>query len=201
MGGIGSGWYKVARRAIVEDTPKFCVVDVRPVITGDGPIAQFMRWPCGVSVYVTLDDNSGNLSVAVRFDEGERGVHQIRLFKQPCNFGGYRHYFECPRGCGRKVTSLYLAEDDCACRGCLALSYTTQLEDQPDRAFRQAVRARQGLGGSSSIMEPLPSKPKGMHWKTYRKLLDKAKIGERIYLEGLERKFRPYQSPPTSIYS
>jgi hypothetical protein len=35
-------------------------------------------------------------------------------------------------------------------------------------AKAQAVRER--LGGSPSLDDPFPEKPRGMHWRTYRKL-------------------------------
>ena len=42
------------------------------------------------------------------------------------------------------------------------------------RALGQAQKLRQKLGGSGSMDEPFPDKPKGMHWRTYERICRKA---------------------------
>jgi len=40
------------------------------------------------------------------------------------------------------------------------------------------------LGGSASLMDPFPARPKGMHWRTYRRIFGKAVANEEAFLGG-----------------
>ena len=87
-----------------------------------------------------------------------------------CNYGGRRPWFLCPaRGCGRRVAILH-GGSIFACRHCYHLAYDSQREPPHDRALMRAQRIRIKLGGSGSLNEPFPAKPKGMHWRTYERL-------------------------------
>jgi hypothetical protein len=48
--------------------------------------------------------------------------------------------------------------------------YESQREDCGTRLVTKAQKIRRRLGGSASLMEPFPDKPKGMHWQTYERL-------------------------------
>jgi len=100
--------------------------------------------------------------------------YPVAIDRTPCNYGGSRVWFRCPaKGCGRRVAILYGGEIF-ACRHCYKLAYESQREAPHDRALRctQAIRVK--LGGSPSLAEAFPEKPKGMHWRTYNKLCVKA---------------------------
>jgi NAD(P)-dependent dehydrogenase (short-subunit alcohol dehydrogenase family) len=61
------------------------------------------------------------------------------------------------------------------CRHCYDLRYEGQREDKTRRALRMAQRIRQCLGGSANMTEPFPERPKGMHLKTYMRMLREPK--------------------------
>jgi hypothetical protein len=46
------------------------------------------------------------------------------------------------------------------------------------RGVSQAQKIRMRLGGSVSLFEPFPEKPKGMHWLTYLRLRTRAEAPE-----------------------
>lgn len=48
------------------------------------------------------------------------------LVTTPCNYGGKRHWFECPR-CGKRAVRLYEHNDDFFCRTCLGLQNASHL--------------------------------------------------------------------------
>jgi hypothetical protein len=50
------------------------------------------------------------------------------------------------------------------------LAYQSQRESFSDRAATRVERIRERLGGSGTIFDPTPSRPKGMHFTTYRRL-------------------------------
>jgi hypothetical protein len=92
----------------------------------------------------------------------------------PCNYGGQRAWFLCPaRGCGRRAAVLY-GGAIFACRHCHQLAYESQRESVNDRALRRHQDIRMRLGGSGSTLEPFPTKPEGMHWRTYHRLCGEA---------------------------
>ena len=93
----------------------------------------------------------------------------VRTTWTPCHYGGRRPWFLCPRrGCGRRVAILY-GDRDFACRSCRGVGYSTQGVSPESRALDRAQRIRVRLGGSVDITQPLPERPKGMHFLTYMK--------------------------------
>jgi hypothetical protein len=63
-----------------------------------------------------------------------------------------------------------LAEEHMACRRCFGLAYASQREPVRRRGLMKAQKIRMGLGGSPSMMDRFPDRPKGMRWKTYNQL-------------------------------
>jgi hypothetical protein len=88
-------------------------------------------------------------------------------------FGGVRWWFCCPL-CRRRLQKLFLPPraSRFGCRHCHNLSYATRNQSPKDRCMEAARRIRLGLGGSNSLADPFPAKPKGMRWKTYQGLWD-----------------------------
>lgn len=84
------------------------------------------------------------------------------------NFGGQRRWFQCP-SCRGRCRVLY-GGALFRCRGCYRLTYASQYEAQWERPINRAQDVRVKLGGSGSMDEPFPAKPKRMHWRTYRRL-------------------------------
>ena len=111
---------------------------------------------------------------------GEEIRYRVPLTWTPCRFGGQRPWFICPGdGCGRRVAVLY-GRRLFLCRRCHDLAYPSTREDPGERALRRARKIRERLGGSANLLEPLPSKPKGMHWRTYARLAREEEAAERI---------------------
>jgi hypothetical protein len=103
--------------------------------------------------------------------EWERLDYPIRLDTTSCHYGGVRYWFTCPAiGCGRRAALLYLGDKYFACRHCYKLAYSSQRETTDDRAIRRADKIRGKLEWQPGILNGNGWKPKGMHWKTYRRL-------------------------------
>jgi hypothetical protein len=102
--------------------------------------------------------------------EWRREVYPVLLEWARCNYGGRRPWFLCPAGgCGRRVAILYL-DGIFACRHCHKLAYSSQRIAAWERALNQAQTIRERLGGTASMYDPFPERPKGMHRRTYREL-------------------------------
>jgi len=102
-----------------------------------------------------------------------------------CHYGGERAWFLCPaRNCGRRVAILY-GGGIFACRNCYRLAYESQTESPAYRALSRTQNIRVRLGGSGSMAEEFPNRPKGMHRKTYLGLLRRANVHEQIADEAM----------------
>lgn len=106
---------------------------------------------------------------------GERLDYRVELVSTSPHYGGLRWWFICPasvggRTCERRARKLYIAGKYYACRQCCQLSYRSQREDDMSRALSKAQAIRERLGGSASMSQPFPPKPKGMWSGTYRRL-------------------------------
>jgi hypothetical protein len=106
--------------------------------------------------------------------EWENLDYPVRLQTTACHYRGQRYGFTCPiRGCGRRVALLYLGAAYLACRDCYRLTYRSQRESKEDRAARRADKIRHKLNWKRGILNSEGDKPKGMHWKTFHRLIKK----------------------------
>ena len=87
----------------------------------------------------------------------------------PWHFDGRRAYFLC--NCGRRVKTLYAPHgQQWRCRSCYALTYATRQAAPDYRLILKAQKIRERLGGPLGVTDAFPAKPKGMHWRRYRRL-------------------------------
>jgi len=102
-------------------------------------------------------------------------TQRILIEWTPCTLGGSRPWFRCEaysngRYCGRRVALLYSAGRVFACRHCRGLVYASQQEPVRERGITTARKIQMRLGGGESVTGAFPEKPKGMHWRRYKRL-------------------------------
>ena len=102
-----------------------------------------------------------------------------------CNLGGKRPWFLCP-GCGRRVAILYV-DSLFQCRQCLRLTYQSQREGHLDRLLRRKDKIRKKLGWQDGMEY---RKPKGMHRKTYLRLIEEYEDADATFWRELAIKFK-----------
>lgn len=107
-----------------------------------------------------------NLTYSVNGNDYRQAVS---LAKTACNYGGYRFWFICPK-CHKRVGVLYCV-GAFFCRHCIGANYASQLEQPYDRLFRKVEKIRHRLQWQAGIAHGHGAKPKGMHYKTYFKLV------------------------------
>ena len=112
-------------------------------------------------------------------NEWEEIEQIISLDQTPCNYGGFRTWFLCPR-CERRVAVLYGAGKYFLCRHCYDLTYASQQESRADRLMRKARKIRERLGVGDALSERILFKPKNMHQKTFDRLREEAEQAEHL---------------------
>lgn len=179
MGGWGSGRRSNAKRA--EETCKR--IDLR-FLQKQGLIQRrdgfgmvgfgTLHWSyCGrPSGSVGYEARDYGLILRFKYGDDPSPIEQTIMFEwTPCNYGGKRLWFCCPRCC-RRVLVVYGAGREFFCRHCYGLNYGSQHERSSDRLQRKARRVRERIGASNNLFEPIDQKPKWMHWKTFERLYE-----------------------------
>jgi hypothetical protein len=94
----------------------------------------------------------------------------LTLERTAMHLGGERVWWHCPR-CDKRVAMLYGGRE-LACRHCRGLTYRCRNETREDSASRQANKLRRKLGWPVGILNDIGGRPKGMHERTYLRLLN-----------------------------
>ena len=103
---------------------------------------------------------------------------RIRVSWTRLHFGGERPWMHCPH-CQKRVARLYEGLAGYFCRACLGNPiYASQALSAQSRGHFQACKLRLRLRGIASLAAPLPERPRGMHLRTYERL-----IGQLVQLE------------------
>ena len=105
------------------------------------------------------------------------------LDKTRCNYGGHRYWFKCPQ-CNERSGVLYNKNSKFLCRQCHKLPYSSQRESDVYRLVRKIRKIRRRLNVSYNLSEPILTKPKGMHWKTFEYLRKKEMILSQKYAQA-----------------
>jgi hypothetical protein len=110
---------------------------------------------------------------------------RIQLRGEARRFGGVQWYFLCP-ATRRLASVLWLLPGESRFLSRRAfgrrVAYGSQFETRHGRALSRAQDIRYRLGGRGylSLIDGLtPPKPKGMHWRTYTKLIARAAAYEK----------------------
>jgi hypothetical protein len=122
------------------------------------------------SVRYRTEPNGFRLIYRIRQpDESWGAIDELIPFAETKNgFGGCRRWFRCLT-CSLPCRVIY-AGSHFRCRRCHGLQYQSQYERPFTRATNRAQKLRDRLDKSDALDDPFPPKPKGMHWRTYRRL-------------------------------
>lgn len=127
-----------------------------------------MTWSNGNQVGLVYNPEGMCLSFA---SNGQSYSQQVNVAYTPCNYGGQgRPWLLC--GCGRRTNKLFLAGGmRFVCRICTGKKYQSQSLAPEDRQAKKIQRLQKKLDekGEHEIWD-FPSRPKGMHTSTYRRI-------------------------------
>ena len=178
MGGQGSGRrYRHGQKEHLEQQLR---IDIRYLKKNRmlEPGTYTLGWSCGdeeTAARAGLIVGSRKMVVACSWIDGETGESEkmklaIDLLELPCRYGGSRKWLICPR-CGHRMAVLVLTPPSVGCRHCMNLSYASQSENVSYRGLRKMNKIADRLQRGEYFGEML-LKPKGMHWKTYNRLIE-----------------------------
>jgi hypothetical protein len=122
------------------------------------------------------------------FSGGKEYDYQIPMVATKCNYGGHRHWFLCPMpSCMRRSKKLYLSSGGhFLCRKCLNLAYITQSRSEADRIIDKKWHLIEKYGGERVWSM---QKPKGMHQKTFDRIVDEIWRLDRLAMEKIAEMF------------
>ncbi|MGD9659774.1 MAG: hypothetical protein AB7U63_00735 [Porticoccaceae bacterium] len=210
MGGYGSGrrWHAGAKNT----TENFRSIDIRRLYRDgllDSGTSFCWSWYRGEEkvasmwIRVKADRLVFDYLVQRRGEETWNPKnYEVCLDWTECHLGGQRPWFRCPAlGCGRRVAILY-SGDIYSCRHCHLLVYESQREKSHDRLARKANRIRAKLDWPRGILNDVPiwSKPKGMHWKTFQRLIAEHDLLVKASLKGIADELRLTESRLMTIF-
>jgi hypothetical protein len=178
---------------------KTCTTDMRALdirrIQRDGCLkpGRILNWTwsrngkevASIQILVQLEQVTLRYQSRSYGGEPKQMDYPVRLDRTGCNYGGQRVWWLCPAvNCGRRVAVLY-GGAVFACRHCHNLAYKSQSETPTSGNFRRADRLRDRLGWVPGMAFGPGSKPKGMHWRTYARLLATYQRYERQTMAGV----------------
>ena len=194
MGGRGSG--RPAGYGRENTTENSLPLDIRHLqrrgVLVPGQTCSW-QWTLGDRVRASIQIRALAWQVELTYNYAPRGgpaevIHQtVMLETTPCTLGGRRTWFRCSTCCAR-VAVIYGAGRLFGCRTCQGVPYASQRETNDDRATRHADRIRKKLGWVAGILNEPGVKPKGMHWRTYERLLAQHDHFVSVSLVGMARK-------------
>jgi hypothetical protein len=141
-----------------------------------------------------LDEEGGYLQLhwtsSGRTGESRQCEAHIALTTKPQPLGGRRWYFVCPLT-GANVTKLHkpVGASTFGSRSAYNLGYRSQRQSPRDRSISRAFALREKIGDKGAIGDYIP-KPKGMHWRTFGRALERVKGAEEIVEAHAERLLR-----------
>ena len=176
MGGSGSG--RMLRWGTKSKTESQHRIDIRWLKKQkylNPGVAGLMSWSNRGEKTGSINFHMEELKMILNYRHKPRGgewedVEQAISFdRTPCNYGGYRKWFLCPR-CNKRVAILYGAGKYFFCRHCYQLTYNSCNEFPLQRILDKSYKIKKRLGGEPGLSSLVPDRPKGMHHKTYNRM-------------------------------
>jgi hypothetical protein len=182
MGGFGSGhYYRISKQDTFEEYRRVYINFLAKQGMLRTGTSGTMSWNRGGEPSGTITVRGGSGSVTLCYTctmyggDPEKIEQQIDIEQTPCHFGGSRSWFTCPT-CFNRVGVLVGAGKLFKCRKCYRLPYMCQMESRSDRASRRIRKIQKRLGNEEweNVIDIWFPRPKGMHRKTYNRIVAQA---------------------------
>ncbi len=175
MGGTGSGnSYRWNKQTTIEETKRIDIRYMKKQGLLKPGFGGSLKWSCGGRPNGDIRYSCYRDRLQLNFRYREHGcdwqpAEQIIYFdRTPCNYGGERLWFLCPR-CERRVGILCGHGVLFLCRHCCRLPYASQQESYMGNLIIQQHKLGRRIFEHYEYGEGW-GKKKGMHWTTYERL-------------------------------
>lgn len=191
MGGYGSG----RRNRLASKTDEFHKIDLASFERG-----WFEHGRNGTLTWSRGGNKTGSINYQCGFDflrlnyafgrgDNQQDIDErfwLSRTEQP--FGGKRLWLFCK--CGRRCRVLYGGKYF-RCRHCYKLTFASQYERFRVPGMAAADKVRDKYGMQAGFAYSFGDRPKGMHWKTYRRLETRDRAMSEAIERALLRQFEP----------
>ena len=130
-------------------------------------VASTIHWSSNGTVLSKTNMTSTGTTLIINTQPGQ----WISLAWTNCHFGGQRPWFRCPT-CNRRVAVLYKISQLFSCSQCNNISYYSRCQSPLVRLLRKKNKLRKRITFDDDWGLDFFRKPKGMHRKTYGRLLN-----------------------------
>lgn len=175
------GLSRYGRKPVVEDCLKVSIADIskRGYLGELSTCSGQLRWGStdilgGAEVMATISIVVSTLNytftASYKYGDAPSKSHTIKLTTTRPHYGGKRWWFVCPKT-GERCANVYIYEGRISSRIDHGLIYQTQQEDEMNRLSTVGWRIlkRHGIDCPGYF-----SKPKGMHRRTFDRLIEKS---------------------------
>lgn len=138
-------------------------------------------------------------SIALSYTKNDEPLsYNVQLDRTPCNYGGHRFWFLC-LDCGKRIGVIYSSGKRFVCRKCSNLNYASSQEcgNWNNEAIRRLRRIQAKLNckewSPMDCIYKTPLRPKGMHYRTYERLLHVYKESVIDYSRSFHAGFEKYE--------
>ena len=129
----------------------------------------YQRWRDGASASISFVDDI-IASVEIRFPGQATQRSSVEMDRTRLNYGGHRVWWRCPC-CHSRVGVLYWAGWRWQCRKCAGLVHESTRQSDDAQAYSKVNKIRKKLGWGGGLAHPMGGRKKGMHWRTYARLM------------------------------
>lgn len=165
MGGSGSGqWQK--GKALTTERNSLDIRDMRAAARAMRLVNW--RWSDGTTASVLFC--KGLAFLEVRMPGLATVQTQVELDATLLHFGGHRFWWRCPC-CRARVGVLYWQRGRWQCRTCAELVHKSTRQRGLFRGYAKVNKVRRELGWGGGMLSPVGTRRKGMHRKTYSRLM------------------------------
>lgn len=183
-------WLMNSRRSTTGDLRRFSIHEI--AVYGLKQRGSGFTWGWNVdgkttaSICASVQGDEYAAVLALEYTlNGSPMKQRIRLVASPCRFGGARWLAICPNT-GRRVAHLYIGASGAFSRHAYRHSFNSQRESSLDRSLRRRSKALAKLKTDSPMDL---SRPKGMHIRTYGRLLHEVIKEQEFFSVAMQARF------------
>lgn len=194
MGGYGSGtWTRYSTHGTTSQCLRLSVSRLyRRGYLAENRMLYSLSWytddELTGSVSAISDANGVRLIYSTREhgEDSKQFAYTVPVVWTPCNFGGKRPWFLCPR-CNARVGVLY-CRSRFLCRKCHNLRYKSQRQCILGRTIARMAKLESRIGVNGNSL----ARPKYMRQKTYWRLIEMLTLADEQFDQAFSRKFSTY---------